>query len=152
MFALVRVRAIPVAHILEYLGPHQDCLSIEETNRDPSPKTAAAGKYKRACQGNDDLGSISKADESRSLLPEDFDVHQLLVAIAMTRSDPRRVPAARADGSSPVQQTAARRHRSFVRSTEFYAFSVLLKWSMVRCQASLAALSSKRGVVSLWKP
>ena len=39
-----------------------------------------------------------------------------------------------------------------LRLTKFYAFNVLLKWSTVRCQASLAAASSKRGVVSLWKP
>src|ERR1019366_10391564 len=31
-------------------------------------------------------------------------------------------------------------------------FRYLLKWSMVRCQERLAAFSSKRGVVSLWKP
>jgi hypothetical protein len=71
--------------------------------------------------------------------------------VARAESDPRRVLKPRVVESIPTSYSGMTYdffRRSF-RSTVFYAFNVLLKWSMVRCQASLAAASSKRGVVSL---
>ena len=44
-------------------------------------------------------------------------------------------------------QAGCARPQFFIHQT--YDFSVVMKCSRVRCQASLAAASSKRGVVSL---